>query len=264
MYLDVPFAEKDQAKALGALWNPDEEIRRRYVPEGVDTTPFKKWFMLESTPIKRGKSLNDGHCWSFVDYGVCNNTQCTFKHFYPAGQTMPRKPLPVYDDYDMNEEFEYYDCDCSKYGEFDCEEEDAENSEEEDENENTCEEQEEQGDACATEPELGSKEDLSVCSKQEDKGCARAQEFAQTRLVFGPDDNSHDDTQHNTVHSPQYLHQQRISKAKALKAKKVVRRTVTKLVRVKEEVMVQRAATTVNDVSGVVKTELTTAWETER
>lgn len=40
--LKVPFNEKDQAKALGARWNA--EIKQWYVPQGVDSKPFEKWF----------------------------------------------------------------------------------------------------------------------------------------------------------------------------------------------------------------------------
>ncbi len=45
--LKVPFNEKDQAKALGAKWNV--ELKLWYVPLGVDSTPFEKWFT--NTPI---------------------------------------------------------------------------------------------------------------------------------------------------------------------------------------------------------------------
>jgi len=40
--LKVPFNEKDQAKALGARWNA--ESKQWYVPQGVDSAPFEKWF----------------------------------------------------------------------------------------------------------------------------------------------------------------------------------------------------------------------------
>lgn len=46
--LKVPFNEKDQAKSLGARWNA--EARHWYVPQGVDSTPFEKWFTNSSTP----------------------------------------------------------------------------------------------------------------------------------------------------------------------------------------------------------------------
>lgn len=49
--LKVPFNEKDQAKALGAKWNA--ELKLWYVPQGIETTPFEKWFTHSSsaTPI---------------------------------------------------------------------------------------------------------------------------------------------------------------------------------------------------------------------
>ncbi len=44
--LKVPFNEKDQAKALGARWNA--ELKQWYVPQGVDSKPFEKWFTASS------------------------------------------------------------------------------------------------------------------------------------------------------------------------------------------------------------------------
>jgi len=41
VFLNVPFAEKDQAKALGARWNPTR--RRWYVPDGVAPEAFAAW-----------------------------------------------------------------------------------------------------------------------------------------------------------------------------------------------------------------------------
>jgi exodeoxyribonuclease VII large subunit len=40
-YLDVPFKEKDEAKALGARWDARE--RKWYVPEGTDVALFSAW-----------------------------------------------------------------------------------------------------------------------------------------------------------------------------------------------------------------------------
>lgn len=50
--LKVPFNEKDQAKALGARWNA--EFKNWYVPQGVDSAPFAKWFtdLATSAPAK--------------------------------------------------------------------------------------------------------------------------------------------------------------------------------------------------------------------
>jgi exodeoxyribonuclease VII large subunit len=40
-YLEVPFKDKDHAKALGAKW--DSPAKKWYVPEGRDLTPFNAW-----------------------------------------------------------------------------------------------------------------------------------------------------------------------------------------------------------------------------
>ena len=42
LYLDVPFAEKDKAKTLGAKW--DAVARKWYVPHGLDVNLFKQWW----------------------------------------------------------------------------------------------------------------------------------------------------------------------------------------------------------------------------
>lgn len=39
--LDVPFSQKDEAKSLGAKWNP--EIKKWYVPKGREVLSFKQW-----------------------------------------------------------------------------------------------------------------------------------------------------------------------------------------------------------------------------
>src|SRR5690606_6413833 len=44
-FLNVSFAEKDAAKALGARWNP--EMRKWYVPQGVDLAAFAAWLPQE-------------------------------------------------------------------------------------------------------------------------------------------------------------------------------------------------------------------------
>jgi len=41
IYLNVPFAQKDEAKALGARW--DAVRKKWYVPENKDATLFAKW-----------------------------------------------------------------------------------------------------------------------------------------------------------------------------------------------------------------------------
>lgn len=47
MNLNVPYAEKDTAKRLGARWNPSR--RCWYVPQGVDPAPFARWLAPDVT-----------------------------------------------------------------------------------------------------------------------------------------------------------------------------------------------------------------------
>lgn len=42
-YLNVPYAQKDEAKALGARWDPAQ--KKWYVPAGKDFSLFTKWHM---------------------------------------------------------------------------------------------------------------------------------------------------------------------------------------------------------------------------
>jgi len=69
MDLKVPNAEKDQAEALGARWEPSR--RCWYVPDGVDLLPFRRWFP-EQGPGAPGLNLRSqetylvtapGRCW---------------------------------------------------------------------------------------------------------------------------------------------------------------------------------------------------------
>lgn len=41
IYLNVPYAHKDTAKALGARW--DAVNKKWYVPANIDIVPFAKW-----------------------------------------------------------------------------------------------------------------------------------------------------------------------------------------------------------------------------
>lgn len=46
-YLNVPYAQKDAAKALGARWDPAN--KKWYVPVGKDLAAFAQWRMDEET-----------------------------------------------------------------------------------------------------------------------------------------------------------------------------------------------------------------------
>lgn len=52
IFLNVPYAEKDEARALGARWNPTR--KRWYVPDGVDVAPFAKWHAAEGPGAASG------------------------------------------------------------------------------------------------------------------------------------------------------------------------------------------------------------------
>lgn len=63
--LQVPFAEKDDAKRLGARW--DGRQRTWYIPEGIDPTPFKRWLPESQAPNIRAPQWNlviaPRKCW---------------------------------------------------------------------------------------------------------------------------------------------------------------------------------------------------------
>ena len=58
VFLTVPYAEKDAAKALGARWNPTR--RRWYVADGVATEPFAKWIDAASASASTSTSASAG------------------------------------------------------------------------------------------------------------------------------------------------------------------------------------------------------------
>ena len=53
--LNVPYHQKDQAKALGARWNPT--ARSWYVPQESDLTPFARWLPTQSPSARALPSL---------------------------------------------------------------------------------------------------------------------------------------------------------------------------------------------------------------
>jgi hypothetical protein len=56
-FLNVPYAEKDQARALGARWNPTR--KRWYVPDGVALEPFQKWAAETGAAPGKGGARSD-------------------------------------------------------------------------------------------------------------------------------------------------------------------------------------------------------------
>lgn len=62
-YLNVPFAQKDEAKVLGAKWDPAN--KKWYVPANIDMTLFARWQLTtldsstaKSSPASRTASKN--------------------------------------------------------------------------------------------------------------------------------------------------------------------------------------------------------------
>ena len=43
LIIDVPYAEKDEAKSLGAKWNPN--LKKWYVEERKNYYKFEKWIL---------------------------------------------------------------------------------------------------------------------------------------------------------------------------------------------------------------------------
>ncbi|MCP3751873.1 DUF5710 domain-containing protein [Pseudomonas sp. SBB6] len=77
--LNVPFAEKDEAKALGARWDP--QLKTWYVPEGKEIGLFVRWlpsppepalehlseYQIRSPYYYIAESLSD--CWKCSNWG---------------------------------------------------------------------------------------------------------------------------------------------------------------------------------------------------
>ena len=51
LVLNVPFAEKEEAKRLGARWDPD--MRKWFVPRGVDQRKFERWVPKEGSSSEK-------------------------------------------------------------------------------------------------------------------------------------------------------------------------------------------------------------------
>lgn len=69
-YIDVPYKEKEEAKALGAKW--DRKEQSWYVPPNVDSAPFSKWLTTESKTAHEnpaGAPLKSDKTFLAVPYG---------------------------------------------------------------------------------------------------------------------------------------------------------------------------------------------------
>ncbi|OQW74037.1 MAG: hypothetical protein BVN35_11095 [Proteobacteria bacterium ST_bin11] len=74
-YLNVPYAEKDAAKALGARW--DAAIKKWYVPANKDIALFAQW----QTESGLALSPNDESRKPKADSAVGGTTRSSDKNF---------------------------------------------------------------------------------------------------------------------------------------------------------------------------------------
>ena len=51
LYIECPFEEKDECKALGARWDP--KARKWFIPEGLDVKPFQQWYPKDISTQKK-------------------------------------------------------------------------------------------------------------------------------------------------------------------------------------------------------------------
>lgn len=66
-YLNVPYAQKDAAKALGARWDPAK--KKWYVPAGVDVAPFAGW-RIDQLGLASAGSVGRGAAGGSMTSGV--------------------------------------------------------------------------------------------------------------------------------------------------------------------------------------------------
>lgn len=64
MWLDVPYAEKDEAKALGARWDPQA---RRWYASGATMAALQRWAPLPEIPTTLAGEDRSFGCGLFVD-----------------------------------------------------------------------------------------------------------------------------------------------------------------------------------------------------
>lgn len=57
IYLTCPYAEKDEAKALGAMWDRNE--KKWYIWKGTDEEPFSRWLLPDANPAG-GSDADEG------------------------------------------------------------------------------------------------------------------------------------------------------------------------------------------------------------
>jgi hypothetical protein len=76
MFLKVPYADKDEAKALGARWNAQRKAW--YIPDGTAAAPFERW--LAGAPTMGGDTETKGRIDSYVGKPTVGAHYIELKH----------------------------------------------------------------------------------------------------------------------------------------------------------------------------------------
>ena len=101
IFLNCPFNEKDECKALGGKW--DAERKKWYVPDGVDASSFQKWIesdkkeeILAHNKIKKVIELSP----SSLDFQINKCHRCFYLSKKLGIQTN-NFPPPVFNQLDL-------------------------------------------------------------------------------------------------------------------------------------------------------------------
>lgn len=84
IYLNVPFAQKDRAKSLGARW--DAVNRKWYVPAGLEVAAFGEWLPDEPDQARTSASLD-------VGMPIASQTSIFASETLPAARGVPLSSL---------------------------------------------------------------------------------------------------------------------------------------------------------------------------
>lgn len=83
-FLQVPFEDKEEAKALGAKWN--RQTQAWFVPAGVDATPFAQWCQPRA-PASQERTLQPDRDYLAVPYGERRAAKAAGAAWDPAARS---------------------------------------------------------------------------------------------------------------------------------------------------------------------------------
>ena len=113
LYLDCPFSEKDECKALGGKWDPEK--KKWYIPDGIEASNFKKWLIndkkeeiLAHNKIKKVIELSP----SSLDFQINKCHRC-FYLSKKLGIQINNFPPPVFSQLDLIQKDFFIDKDTS-------------------------------------------------------------------------------------------------------------------------------------------------------